>query len=707
MNYQTTVFLKNYYLQDSFTEETHISLSSTAYLSDSSTALSVSFNGVSFESSTLSFSTEFSESISYSEHSSVNQNGEYFLTEGTTQGRYVFGETSFSDYLNIRKTIISNFAPLFATTFADENGESTEASSSPISVLSYKESYVSENSFDTTSETSSSSLSSEFAASISSFLETYFASGELTVNKAYIEGISTKYPISTSTIFSSNNKSFSQIISDETTSQHDYALYESSYSCSSDFPVQFWFLTDSPLALSSGSTNFSLLNEIANSETSFSTVSSIFEYTFAPISSTYENESFSSTIGVDSSYFLYETLVSSTSTAQEKNRDGSLSDITQTFFVSTESSFSDNGTFVFSWETNQNASYYNDISYKSIFEGFISNLFILNGTTSYFLNFGKTSYQEIPVKVSVGIASNSVLSSSSEENSASFSAGNLFSSSSAKAASSYVAASETSRLFRRGGLVSVFSTSSPVIFDISFNGGFCGFVSTDENIYKNLLINKKYGDGTIFIENDRASVCPNIRNSIASYNFTSFVNDCWTSSTIEFSETIIKKRYHGFIDSSFKITSGGSFTVDSNNQLINLGGKESSLSIETNETLASYFSYSLVDGSYLTQILELILEDPIQNSEKTSWKQFRTNSSYYQFNTNGSLALYPGAGYFLTIKRGNAIDYSSYIINPISAPTFLSFDKEDGFAITTAKLFAKGLGEDFSVSPFVFLESSD
>ena len=217
------------------------------------------------------------------------------------------------------------------------------------------------------------------------------------------------------------------------------------------------------------------------------------------------------------------------------------------------------------------------------------------------------------------------------------------------------------------------SARGAYIYDISYNRGFCAFKSNDTNIYKHLLISKISGGGDPIFENLNASINLFQDSFASNSNFTSIISNNCTNS---------------FMDSTFELTSGGTFYISSNGDLYNLGGTITTISVNTNATLASVFT----KNSTNTQILELKLSNTIQKSFWNTYYSGSAESSYYQFSTNGKLVLHPGVCYFLTIQRTAAIVYSSTLMQPTEGPKIIYFNERDGFAITTAPIFALGAG---------------
>lgn len=711
MSYQSTYFelQELYELEDRFSEVTEITYSASYFYSDSTTFLSTSFNGVGTDSSTITDSTNITSSISFYYKSVEEEDGD-FLSNGRTEvGSFSYqdGTTSTLSFSDINDTIISDYWPIKFTTFIDPLGKTTFSYSGNFETLSYKDSFVSSSSYSFFNSVSDEGSLSERVVSLSSFLQTFFQEGGFTEKRFFTNVVSTKAAFYSASLSSSNNLEISQETSFESVFPHKIQLYKSSYVCRSDSPVQFWFIDEAPpLGKGTEQTHFDLIHFIASSATSFSSISFFYENVFEPASTTYSDQTHSKRIGVDSEIFSYSFTSQSSTSTSIKRRNNSLSSSLSPFTTIMSSTVSRNGTFSYNWTTNQNGSYYDYLSYITIFDGFYDNIYLINGLTTNLQNISKSYYKEIAVVGVLGIKEAS-LQDSTYSISTSYTLGNLSSSSIAQGATVYDGpAAKTSRLYRENFLSSA-SFSSPKIFDIKFNGGFCAFLSSNSSIYKNLLIDKLSGEGDVFITDDWASICPNIRSSLANHNFTSFVKDCWTFSTTSFSETIIKARDIGFIDSTFKLTSGGTFTTNTDGRLINSGGKETTIEISTNDTVASYFSYSFVEGSCLTQIMRFRLTDSMEEGEKTSWTTFNTTNSYRDFNTGGKLILYPGGGYFLTIKSNETLLTKSFTLHPTASPETLEFKKGEGFAITTAKLFAKAPSFRFTTMPYVYYEDSD
>lgn len=712
MSYQSTYFelQELYELEDRFSEVTEKTYSASYFYSDSTTFLSTSFNGVDVESSTLTYLTNDTSSASFSYKSVEEKRGDYLSNGETAVGLFSTQQGSSISTISFSEivvTIISDYWPIELATFIDLFGETTFSFSGNFETLFHGDSFVSNSSYSFSNLVSDKGNRSERVVSLTSFLQTFFQESVFTEGKFFTNVISTRAASYSTSSSTSNILKISQETFFESALPHKIQLYKSSYVCNSDSPVQFWFIDDTPpLGRGTEQTRFDLIHFIASSATSFSSISFFYENVFEPASTTYSDQTHSKRIGVDSEIFSYSFTSQSSTSTSIKRRHGSSSSSSIPFITIMPSTVSRNGTFLYNWTTNQNGSYYNYISYRTIFDGFLNNIYLINGSTTSLPNVSKSYYEEVAMIGVLGVKEVS-LQNSSYSNSTSYTIGNLSSSSIARGETVYYGpAAKTFRAYRENFLSSA-SFSSPKIFDIKFNGGFCAFLSSNSSIYKNLLIDKLSGEGDVFITDDWASICPNIRSSLANHNFTSFVKDCWTFSTTSFSETIIKARDIGFIDSTFKLTSGGTFTTNTDGRLINSGGKETTIEISTNDTVASYFSYSFVEGSCLTQIMRFRLTDSMEDGEKTSWTTFNTTNSYRDFNTGGKLILYPGGGYFLTIKSNETFLTKSFTLHPTASPETLEFKKGEGFAITTAKLFAKAPSFRFTTMPYVYYEDSD
>lgn len=627
-----------------------------------------------------------SNNYSYSANYYENQLGSYsFEGETYNYSNNENGNVSTASY--VRQTIISDFFPSSFSTYIDNDSVTEYSFIQDGTEERYGGLSVSSSTHIATDSTLFQNNSYESVLYTSSTLQTFFEDGDITEKKVYTNVASFSLATSQSTTKTITSETLYQATEISSTYLSNTVYTQTFYAANNTlFPAQIW-IAPSPITLARNisATNFSLISDIGSSFLNSATVYlAESSFVFGTVVGTAETQSFSLATGSPQTTFSYTTSLVSISSSVVLSRNGDSTSTGEYVTYTTLSSTTANGDGTYTWETNNFGSYYDDISIKTIFLEMAGNIILNNGTTLSVENFLKTSYSIFPIKVAIGgsvtfdgVTDSTIAWSTSTEN------GDSFYQSEAVGSTAFsIPADDTVHLFRGNDFVST-SADGASIYDISYNRGFCAFKSDNTIIYKHLLISKVSGGGDQIFENLNASENTFQTSYASNSNFTSFIsNNCSNS----------------FMDSTFELTSGGTFYISSNGDLYNLGGTNTTINVNTNATLASIFTRNSTN----TQILELKLSNTIPKSFWNTYFSSAAESSYYQFSTNGKLVLHPGVCYFLTIQRTTSIVYSSTLMQPIEGPKIIDFNERDGFALTTAPIFALGAGIDATFYSYAY-----